>query len=205
MTFLALKNKLKDLAVFNLQDIRKIDNGFDLRRLNEWQAKGYLKMLRRGYYVFSDLNVNESLLFLLANRIYSPSYVSLEIALSHYNLIPEAVYGITSVASRKTNRFGTEYGEFLYRHIKPELMFGYKLLAYNNYNIKIAEIEKAILDYFYLNTNIVSGQDFDALRFNGAEFTAQTDKNKLQNYLKAFDNKRLEVRFKKFLKHLNYD
>ena len=55
MNYLSFREKLRDFAAFNLSDIRKIDAGFDLRRLSEWQAKGYLKMIRRGHYVFSDL------------------------------------------------------------------------------------------------------------------------------------------------------
>jgi hypothetical protein len=39
MIFLAFKEKFKDFVVFTLNDIRKIDTGFDLRRLNEWQEK----------------------------------------------------------------------------------------------------------------------------------------------------------------------
>jgi len=101
MNFLEFKEKLKDFVVFNLNDIRKVDNRFDLRRLNEWQKKGYIKMVRRGHYAFSSLEINESVLLLVANKIYTPSYVSLEMALSYYTLIPEAVYGITSATSRK--------------------------------------------------------------------------------------------------------
>jgi len=55
MNFLEFKEKLKDFVVFNLNDIRKVDNRFDLRRLNEWQKKGYIKMVRRGHYAFPVL------------------------------------------------------------------------------------------------------------------------------------------------------
>lgn len=205
MNILSFKNSLKDFVSFNLNDIRKIDAGFDLRRLSEWLEKGYLKKIRRGHYVFSDLHISEPVLFLLANKIYTPSYVSMEMALSHYNLIPEAVYAITSVSSLKTNHFKTCCGEFIYRHIKPQLMFAYKLVSYQGHSFKIAEPEKAILDYFYLNTGLNTEDDFAGLRFNGEEFKEQTDKEKIRRYLVAFDNKQLEKRFNKFLMHINHD
>lgn len=205
MVFLALQEKLKDFIVFNLNDIRKIDAGFDLRRLSEWQEKGYIKMIRRGHYAFAGLQMNESVLFLMANKIYAPSYVSLEMALSHYSLIPESVYGITSVATRKTNHFQSDYGEFMYRHIKPQLMFGYALIGYQRQTYKIAEVEKAILDYFYLNPHLSSEHDFDGLRFNTGEFSRQADRNKLRSYLNAFGNKSLTKRVNKFLRHIHYD
>ena len=205
MNILAFKEKFKDFVAFNLSDIRKIDAAFDLRRLNEWQAKGYIKMLRRGHYVFSGLEINDSVLFLLANKIYAPSYVSLEMALAYYNLIPEAVYGITSVASRKTNYFKTDFGEFLYRHIKPQLMFGYKLIGYQGKIFKLAEPEKAVLDFFYLNTHIEAEEDFEGLRFNSEEFVENSDKNKFKDYLSAFENKKLAQRVNTFLRYIHYD
>src|SRR5579864_6761878 len=102
MRYLDLKNQLNDFIVFSLKDIRKLDSSFYNRRLSEWRRKGYIKMVRRGYYIFSDLKLSEDVLFLIANRIYSPSYVSLESALSYYGLIPEGVLSITSVSTRKT-------------------------------------------------------------------------------------------------------
>lgn len=205
MNILAFKEKFKDFVAFNLSDIRKIDAAFDLRRLNEWQAKGYIKMLRRGHYVFSGIEINDPVLFLLANKIYAPSYVSLEMALAYYNLIPEAVYGITSVASRKTNYFKTDFGEFIYRHIKPQLMFGYKLIGYQGKIFKLAEAEKAVLDFFYLNTHIEAKEDFEGLRFNSEEFVENSDKNKFKDYLSAFENKKLAQRVNTFLRYIHYD
>jgi len=204
MNFLSFKNALKGFVSFKLNDIRKIDPGFDLRRLSEWQDKRFLTMIRRGYYIFSDLELNDPVLFLIANNIYSPSYISMEMALSYYNLIPEAVYGITSVSSCKTNRFKTDFGEFIYRHVKPQLMFGYKLVGYKGQNFKIAEPEKAILDFFYLNAHLDTKDDFDGLRINGEEFKEQMDRDKLKRYLVAFGNKRLEKRFIRLMKTINY-
>ena len=165
MQFLELKQKLNNFIVFNLNDIRKIDDNFDRRRLNEWINKKYIKKLRRSYYIFSDLEINESVLFSIANKIYSPSYVSLETALSYYNLIPECVYTITSVSTRKTKNIKNNLGNFSYRKIKPSLMFGYEIIKKNNCNFKIAELEKSILDYFYLNTQIKDEKDRRELVF----------------------------------------
>ena len=82
MKFLELKNELNDFPIFSLNEIRIIDPNFHRRRLNEWQDKGYIKKVIRGYYIFSGLQLSEEILFKIANRIYLPSYVSLESALS---------------------------------------------------------------------------------------------------------------------------
>jgi len=204
MQFLEFKQNLSQFIIFNLNDIRKIEMRFDLRRLSEWQDKKYIKMIRRGYYIFSDLEIDESTLFLIANKIYSPSYISFEMAFAYYNLIPESVYGITSVTSQKTNGFKTNVGEFIYRHIKPELMFGYNLVKYNNHSYRMAEVEKSILDYFYLNSHLKKHDDFAAMRFKAEEFKMQVDQKKLEKYMQAFNNKSFEKRVKSFLEYINH-
>lgn len=204
MQYINLKEKLKQYLIFSLRDIEKIDPSFYRSRLNDWQAKGYIKKIRRGYYIFTDQNIDEAILFGISNIIYAPSYVSFELALSYYGLIPESVYGITCASPNKTNRFKTELGEFMYHKIRPELMFGYRLERKNGVSFKIAEIEKAILDFFYLHTDCVAEEDFAGLRFNGEELMRQADQEKLLEYLDRFDNKRLEKRVKEFLIYLGY-
>ena len=199
MQYLKLKEQLKDFIVFSIGEIQKIYPAFHKQRLSEWQKKGYLKKIINEYYIFSDLDINESALFVIANNIYQPSYISLETALSHYHLIPESVYAITSTTSRITRNFNTKVAQFIFRKIKPELMFGYKLIRYKNQNFKIAEIEKAILDYFYINAGLKKDSDFQGLRINSRSFKEQVDMKKFANYLKQFHNKALKKRVNKFL------
>jgi len=161
------KEALKAFTVFSINEIRKIDNNFHRRRLNDWQEKSYIKKIIRGYYIFSDLELSENVLFEIANKIHSPSYVSLQMALLYYHLIPESVYRITSLSTRKTYKYTTPIGEFSYRKIKPELFFGYDIVGYNGKSFKIASIEKAILDYFYFNPHI---SEFESLRINVESF-----------------------------------
>ncbi len=59
MLYNEFKTKLSDFLVFSLNDIRKFELKFDRRRLNEWQNKGYIKKLRRGFYIFADSKLNE--------------------------------------------------------------------------------------------------------------------------------------------------
>jgi len=83
-------------------------------------------------------------------------------------------------------------------------MFGYKLVKYGNHNFRIAEIEKAILDYFYLNSHLKTENDFTEIRFDEKEFKVLVDRNKLNRYLAVFNNKSLEKRMKRFLNYIDY-
>lgn len=202
MQYVKLKEALKEFTVFSLRDIRALDVGFHRRRLNEWQDKGYIRKVIRGYYIFSDIQLSENVLFEIANRIYSPSYVSLEMALSYYHLIPESVYCITSTSTRKTHKFQTSTGHFSYRAVKPELFFGYNLVSYSRGCFKVASIEKAILDYFYLNPNIRNESDLISLRINKDIFLEQIDEDRLDEFLDRFAKKALTERIDSFLKFI---
>ena len=160
--------------------------------------------IRRGYYIFADIEKNEQVLFLMANNIYAPSYISLETAFSFYNFIPEGVYAITSITSHKTLKIENENQNFLYKHLNPNLFFGYELREYKNYKYRIAEPEKAILDYFYLNPKIKGVEDFEGLRLNVFEMQSLLDKKKLEKYLVMFGNKSFSKRVHNFLSYLEY-
>jgi len=205
MRYLELKDKIGSYAVFSLSDIRQIDSNFHRRRLNEWQDKSYIQKIVKGYYFFTAAKINDSILYRIANRIYSPSYVSLEMALSHYSLIPESVYAVTSISTRRKYRFNTKIGRFYYRAVKPELFFGYKIIKDNENVYKIADFEKAILDFLYLNPRYETKKDFLGLRFNREIFWDSIDEQKMRRYLKRFSQKKLSARMDKLMGCLQND
>jgi len=195
MKFRDFQRQVKDLPAFNLNDVRKFDPDFHRQQLSDWLDRGYIRFLAGGYYVLADARLDESYLFMLANRIYEPSYISRESALAYHLVIPESVLGVTSVSSRKTKQFASEWGRFSYRSIKPVLMFGYQVVEQNKMlKFKIANLEKAVLDYLYWNNGIDSIGDFAGLRWNREELSGLVDNPLLKKYLKIFDNKTLDRR-----------
>jgi len=199
MNYIAFKSLFKDFTIFSLNDIKSVDPGFHRRRLNDWQEKGYIAKVLKQYYIFSDLQLNENILFEIANRIYAPSYISLEMAFSYYGLIPEAVHGITSVTTRVTRVFTTHVGRFGYRTIKPKLYFGYTIETYGaNKRFNIASPEKAILDYFYLNPSLKEEKDYESLRFNKDSFSRHVTESTLFGYLERFSQNSLTRRLERF-------
>ncbi|MCK4420267.1 hypothetical protein KAW48_00605 [candidate division WOR-3 bacterium] len=203
MDYIEFKRQFKDFTVISLRDIKKVEENFHRRRLNEWQEKGYIKKVISKYYIFSDLELTENVLFEIANRIYSPSYISLEMALSYYHLIPESVYGISSISTRRTYSFESKIANFYYRTTKPELFFGYALVKYNGSSFKIATIEKCILDYFYLNTDIKQKEDFESLRIDRDRFFEDVKEEKLFEFLNRFSVGALTERIESFLEFMN--
>ena len=201
MNFISFKNSLRDFAVFSITDIRAAHGGFDRRRLSEWQKKGYIKKIVKGNYLFSDVDMNEDTLSAIANKIYKPSYISFETAMSYYRLIPESIYMITSASTRRTSMFETPMARFSYRTIKPALFFGYSLLPDG---IKMAFMEKAVLDYLYINPAVRTMDDFASLRINREEMLSRVRMERLTDFVHRFNHKRLSKTMKHFLGWLEY-
>jgi len=201
MNFVSFKNSLRDFPVFSIADIRATHGNFDRRRLSEWKKKGYIQKIIKGYYIFSEVDIDESTLSVIANKIYKPSYISFETAMSHYQLIPESVYMITSASTRRTYLFETPLARFSYRTIKPALFFGYSIFPGG---IKMAFMEKAILDYFYLNPSIRTEDDFSSLRINKEEMLSRLKKKRLKDYVHRFNQQRLSNTVKHFLLWMDY-
>ncbi len=159
-------------------------------------------MLRRGWYVFSDLEPHEALLFEAANRIYSPSYVSLEMALSYHNLIPEGVYAITSVSTRKTVTFQAPIGDFIYRTVKPGRFFGYGIVEMNSRRFIMADVEKALLDFFYINRRGGEPDGIESLRMDREMYQKKVSRRKLRLYTTRYADRRLNLTVKQLEEHM---
>jgi hypothetical protein len=161
-------------------------------QLSLWVKKGYLIRLKNGIYAFSrekEKLRGESIAFLLCQ----PSYLSLESALAWYGFIPEIVYAYTSVTARITRTFDNVCGRFIYRHVKSELFWGYVEMKTDQGPYLLAEPEKALLDYFYLNLARLSNEDdFEQIRLNEEQMRKTLDKDKFLKYLTAFNVHKME-------------
>jgi predicted transcriptional regulator of viral defense system len=193
MNYYQFKEALHDFAVFSVRDVVKLFPDFDTKRLVEWQKKGYIQKLVNKWYLFSDIGIDDWLNYRISNCLYRPSYVSLESALSYYNLIPEGVYTIQNITTRKTTLYETNVGSFQYRNVKPHLFFGYHASRINILPILMAEPEKGILDFLYLNPRINSMADMKGLRFNITELNS-IDWEKLDKYAAYFESATLNKR-----------
>ncbi|KIM06858.1 MAG: hypothetical protein KU38_11730 [Sulfurovum sp. FS08-3] len=84
--------------------------------------QGILMRLKKGLYTFGfEYQDNSMDTILVANLLYTPSYVSFDYALSYYGLIPERVYEVTSATLHSKKLFETPIGRFSYRPIPIEV------------------------------------------------------------------------------------
>jgi len=197
MKYIDFQKIFKNRVLIDVREVRSIFPDFESRRFYEWQKKGYIKKISKLFYVFSDKKIGENEICFIANKLLEPSYLSLEYALRYYNLIPEMVYLITSVSTRKTKMIETLIGNFRYQSLKEELYFGYKIIEIGGVSFKIAEPEKALLDFLYLRSDVKSEDDIEELRINQDIFREIIDPEKLAEYAKVFNSK---ILFQKIIK-----
>ena len=207
MTFREFEQAFSDYLVIPVIEVEKSFPGFDRNSLTRLQKKGYIEKLRQGYYRISSNPISsEAELFLLANKVYHPSYVSLQSAMRWYDFIPEGVFITTSISTQKTIFFKTTVGSFQFRSIKRDLFFGYRLEKVKKQYFKIAAPEKALLDYFYLSSNLDSLDDLHELRLNIFELKEKIDWEKMNQMLHLFNTKALNHRILLLKKYLDsYD
>ena len=151
-------------------------------KISRWLAEGVLLPLKKGLYLvnpeFSGISCP---LPLIANVLYGPSYVSLDYALSHYGLIPEKVFEITSVTTHRSKNIKNALGHFTYTRIPDELFsIGVdRVTATDKICYLLASPTKALCDKLLLirNLRIYSPQSFrdflcNDLRIDESELAA---------------------------------
>ena len=200
--YIEFKNQFDKRPLISLVEIQKAFPKLDKRRLTEWNKKGYVENVKRGFYRFTDKPMNQGTVYFIANKIYNPSYISLESALTYYQIIPEAVFSVTSISSLNTTKLNSSVGNLTYNHLKENLFFGYELIELNGLTIAFASPEKAILDYLYLHSNLISIEDFEGLRWN-KEVLKTVDFQRFYDYLQLFNSKRVSRRFQLLLKYIH--
>jgi predicted transcriptional regulator of viral defense system len=161
----------KNIKLFTPLDIQRflgrstIAVRFLVYRLNK---QGKIQRVKRGLYKLLDEEVSD---LYLANKLYEPSYVSLELALSYHRVIPETVYEITSITPKTTRRFETLGKVYSYRRVKKAAFTGYTTGKQRGMSFLIADPEKAFVDlnYFRLLDRLKPVSRFDKGRIDPAK------------------------------------
>ncbi len=179
MKFSALLETVGDLPLFRSSLLLAGDrHPADVRRqLARWTRSGHIVQLRRNVYVLSaPWRRVEPHPFVIANELHRPSYVSLQSALAHYALIPEAVPVVTSVTTGRPMAFATALGRYTYRHIRPGAFFGYRrVLVLRDQDALVADPAKALLDLAYLTPGGEAAEYLESLRLEALDTISARD------------------------------
>lgn len=167
MNFWQFRNQFYDLGCFHINQVYAWQANFEKNNLTRWTKQSLLIKLRNSWYSFPEYLKMQNFQYFVSNKMYSPSYISLQTAMSFYGIIPEAVVATTAVGTLKKANFENAFGSFSYQRILPELFFGYEQKPFlNKMSFYFATPEKAILDFLYLYPYYNTGQEIRELRFD---------------------------------------
>ena len=201
MDFLTFRKRMYPMGCFNINQVLLWEKDFDRNNLTRWCRKGLLVKLRNQYYAFPEYRQVPDFSRYVANRIYSPSYISLHSALSFYGMIPEEVVQLTSVTTLKTALFENDFGTFHYQNVKTSFYFGYEIKTMQNgRGMLFATPEKALLDLLYLNPYYKTEQDMEELRLDEDFMQNELNLERLNGYLSKIGSKTMEQKVKRLMK-----
>lgn len=179
----------KKLSVFSFDDLLLLypnETKENLRKIMyRWKRKGWIASLKKGLYEIAypkPLYIPD---LYVANKMYQPSYVSLETALSHYSIIPEISMAVTSITTKPTRKYKNSHGLFLYRTVKSEIFKGYSITEIRGFPVLIAEQEKAFIDYLYFQTYRKKKFELPERRFDEDKVRA-LNRKKVTHYARLY-------------------
>ncbi len=192
-------NKLSNLLVLTREGLRQYEaNNNNLNfNLKYWRNNKVIIRLKRGLYIlrsqWSQETDKQMYLEYLANQIYQPSYVSGEYVMSKFNLLTEAVFGVTSMTIKTTKNYVNELGNFSYSSLSTALFDGFITKKFRSAYVLVATKEKAVFDYLYLRflrQFPINENSINQLRINWENMTKR-EFAKLIFYAKKSKSKRV--------------
>lgn len=164
MKYLEFNQFFKNFTVIDFQDIKNAFGKINQAQLIGWQKKGLLIKVKRGKFILPSEQID---LHIVANEL-NYSYISLEYALSYYQIIPDIARVITSVSRDRNEKIENSLNFFYYRKISGELFTGFTLLKNldGKRMFRIATPEKALFDLVYFRADLKEEKDFASLRLS---------------------------------------
>lgn len=181
--------KLETYPTFNVTTVASIigkDTAYAKVYLYRLKRRGLVQKLQRNVYtVHKDP-------FIIASRIAWPSYISLWAALRHHNLteqLPNEISVLTTSAKSR-RAISVMNTRIVFERIRPSYFFGFSKIRVGDFEVFMAEPEKAIIDAVLLKRISVS-EIYSIL----SDSLKAISTGRLVNFIMRTRNKALAKRF----------
>ena len=199
MKALQVIKKLQSYPTFGVSTIANIidkDTAYAKVYLNRLKNKGIVKQIQRNVYTIQEDPL------IIASRIIWPSYISLWTAFRYYNLTEQIPNTISIVTTRAKSRENIKIMNtmIVFERIKPSWFFGFSKIKINDFEIFMAEPEKALIDAMLLK-KISTTEIYSILKENIKIISTK----KIVDYVYRTQNNALAKRFGWMLDSLGYN
>ncbi|MDZ7290688.1 MAG: type IV toxin-antitoxin system AbiEi family antitoxin domain-containing protein [candidate division KSB1 bacterium] len=122
--------------------------------------RGWLVRIKRGLYVvisdITSLAANNVSLLRISNALNKRSYVSLSSALFYYGLVDQLLQTVTAITNTRTRQYQFQNFTFAFSKVQDDFYFGFSEKRVEGKLVKIADLEKVVLDFLYLRKDAYS-------------------------------------------------
>ena len=189
MDTLRIVKKLEGYPTFNIDTYANIidnDKTYAKVHLNRLKNRGIVKQIQRNVYT-----VKEDPL-IIASRIIWPSYISLWAAFRYHNLTEQIPNKISVITTRSKSRENIQMMNTTinFEKIRPSWFFGFSKIKIQDFEVFIAEPEKALIDAVLLK-KISTAEIYSLLSENIKNISTK----KLVDYILRTKNIALAKRF----------
>ena len=144
---------------------------------------GWLKRIRNGLYIVNDSISgrfqNELSLIAISHALQPESYISLAYALYYHQMFDQLTKTVVAITSKESKKYLFDDYTMKFTKVKGDLFFGFEEKNESGYDVNVAEVEKAFIDYLYLDKSFSSASlVFEKLQ----AFKKDIDFKKLQQY-----------------------
>lgn len=157
-------------------------------RIQKLTKSGWLKRIKRGLYLvienLSSRFQNDNSLMLISNFLNKDSYISLSYALNYYHMFDQYSKTIIAITTTDSKKYNFDDYVFKFTKVKENMYFGFSQKLEAGKLVKIADVEKALIDYLYLDKSFTSASIvFEKLK----DYQQNLDLDKLQEYAMRSD------------------
>ncbi len=159
----------------HLSEVFQEERAYLRKRISQFARKGWLFRIKKGVYVISDLHSRGSLSisqYAVVNLLVEPAYVSFESALQYHGLYDQLLSRVTSVATKQFQDRNIDGYTFSFVKTIPAYFYGWETHPTDGQTVKIASMEKALIDL---------------IQFHRSRYSVDLVLEKLSNFTHEFD------------------
>ncbi|MBI9046909.1 MAG: hypothetical protein JEZ06_20655 [Anaerolineaceae bacterium] len=125
------------------------DRDYSKKRINKLTKQGWLKRIKKGIFAMSDLSSRGILSIshnAVVNHLVDEAYISFESALQYHGLYDQLLSNINSVSLKQYQATVIDGISFNFIKTREEYFYGWESYNLDGQSVKIASIEKALID-----------------------------------------------------------
>lgn len=177
--------EMLNLKVFNMQDINNLTHNERTSKsiIQRMLKNGYIKRIKYNLYAVCDLEYGCVIpdQYIIGSKIQDDSFISYHSAFDYYGVKNQVFYLVYVSSKNKFNEF--DFDGYSYAFVKNKYDFG----VIQKGKVRITDKERTVLDN--INKPDLAGGNEELIMC--LELMTQLDNNKIIEYLKYYNSKKL--------------